>query len=161
MTALGLVALSAGIYLCRSYTVGSDAEQLGGASAWKITLAAAGQLAPNESSLTMALPPDFRRQHVFDESFQSRELMQRPRKGKHTVRREIWWRSAPKGSQAFRLTYSFRCVIGMRRPTAAMSHATRQLDAPPREGAALKPGPGIESDHTEITGLARRLTEEL
>src|SRR5262245_65737716 len=79
LTALGLVALSAGIYLSRWYTVGSDAEQMGAASAWKITLAAAGELAANESSLTMALPPDFRRQHVFDESFQIRELLQRPR----------------------------------------------------------------------------------
>ena len=53
---------------------------------------------------------------------------------------------APGKPQDFRLSYSFRCIVGLRRRTAAMG----QSDAPPRRrpgpGGWLAPSPRIQSD---------------
>src|SRR5207248_5759784 len=104
--------LSGAVFLCRWYAVGGEVEDLRGASAWRVTLAAAGPLAADEKSVTTTRPPDFRHQHIFDESFRSKELLHRPAKGKGGTRGGVvWTRAQPAGPQPFLLSYSFRCVL--------------------------------------------------
>src|SRR5262249_39322633 len=63
-------------------------------------------------------------------------------------------------AEPFRLSFSYRCLLGMRPPTAAMAHRTRQLDAAPPEGSDVKPNGRIESDHEEIAATAAELVDE-
>lgn len=156
--AVVLAGVSLALFVGRHYVEGADSGISAGASTWKVTLVASGQLAAHETSATTLLPPDFRHQHIFDEHFQSKDLMP-PRSRRDATRAEAVWRRAnPMAAQKFRLAYSFRCVLGMRKPTTAMVHVTRQLDAPPEEGADLKPTQRIESDHAEIFAKARELS---
>lgn len=156
-----LVLLSAGLLLVRWAVLGPDIVGPRGASAWKVTLVAAGELNGPDAVLTLTAPPDFRHQHVFDERAQSKELLQRASKGTDPERRELVFRPANvTGKQAFRLAYSFRCLMGMRRPSTAMTRETRRADAKPVNGADLKPSPRIESDSREISASARELTQE-
>ena len=60
---------------------------------------------------------------------------------------------APGKPQPFRLAYSFRCVLGLRRPTPAMTEATRRLDARPRQRRI--PGPQRGSRATPSRSDAR------
>lgn len=156
--AVVLAGASLALFVGRHYVEGADHGIMPGASTWKVTLMASGKLTANEMSVTTLLPPDFRHQHIFDEHFQSKDLMT-PRSRRDTTRAEAVWRRAdPMVAPPFRITYSFRCVLGIRKPTAAMTHLTRQLDAPPEEGAELKPTPRIESDHADIFAMARQLS---
>lgn len=152
--AVGSLLLFAGRY----FTDGSDQGFAPGATSWKVTLVASGELGPQENSVTTLLSPDFRHQHIFDEQFQSKALIA-PRSRKEANKPEATWRrSNPVGSLPFRINYSFRCLLGAAKPSAAMSHLTRQLDAAPTEGANLKPTSRIESDHAEIFNKARELS---
>jgi hypothetical protein len=160
--ALAIIALSAGLVLARRAVLGADVAGPRGRSAWKVTLKIAGRLDDKHGSVTLALPPDFRRQHVFDEQFDSPALMP-PRKkepdGRDPGRREITWkRTGVGGALPFELTYSFRCVLGMRDPTPQMHEVTALADAAPVPGRDTRPGPGVESDAPEITAKAAELT---
>lgn len=148
------------LFVGRHFTEGSEPGFSPGATSWKVTLVASGELAPQENSVTTVLPPDFRHQHIFDEQFQSKTLIA-PRSRKEANKAEATWRrSNPVGTQPFRIAFSFRCLLGVAKPSTAMSHLTRQLDSAPIEGANLKPTPQIESDHAEIFNKARALSGE-
>ena len=112
LTALLLAAVSVALFVGRRLTPGAEAGGPRGDSAWKVTLAAAGELAAGESSVVNARPPDFRHQHVFEERFHSKELrVPTGKKGSHGDRREaVWRRTSMSGRQPYRLSYSFRCV---------------------------------------------------
>lgn len=159
VTALVIAGISGASLLGRWYVLGLELHGPRGASTWKVTLAAAGKLRTADASLTQVLPPDFRHQHIFDETFQSKELLHRTVKGTNPHRREVVWRRADVGGVVpFRLSYSFRCLMGMRRPTAAMGTRTRDLDAAPASPADLRSSPQIESESPEITEQAREVT---
>src|SRR5581483_12331356 len=106
------------------------------------------------------LPPDFRRQHVIDERFSSAELAHTIRTARDGGQRRAVWRARAGATrpQPFRLSYSFRCVTGMHRPTPGMVQRTHALDAAPGpEGRDSRPAPLVESEHPEVTERAGRL----
>jgi hypothetical protein len=147
-TALLLAGISLAVFVARRAVVGADLDGPPGDSSWKVSLFVSGKLSGPEGSVTFGLPLDFRRQHIFDEHFQSRQLSHRLGKNPEHGGREVVWRQAPMGQvESFRLTYSFRCVLGMRKPTALMNERTEEVDAAPRAGQYSKPAALIESDH--------------
>ncbi|HEV3118439.1 MAG TPA: 7TM domain-containing protein [Gemmataceae bacterium] len=161
ITALFLVGISLGIFFVRRATQGANIGGPPGDVTWKVTLVATGKVGARPGVLTMALPPDFRHQHIFDERFESKELLHRMVKAKDPARRHVAWRKAGvAGDAQARLTYSFLCNVGVRHPTMAMLHHARLVDATPGEGVAIKPAPGIESDHAEVVHTAREIVAE-
>src|SRR3954470_8511275 len=74
LTAILLIVLTAAIFTGRQLTLGTDAGGPPGASIWKVTLAATGELPANETLLATARPPDFRHRYIFDERFNSKDL---------------------------------------------------------------------------------------
>lgn len=156
-----LAMVSLAVFAGRYCAEGSDQGTAPGETTWRVTLVASGTLAPRESSVTTLLPPDFRKQHIFDERFHSKDLM--PPRGRKDAGRlkakpeAVWQRSNPTAAQPYRLSCSFRCLLGMRQPTPAMAQLTALLDAAPDSGAELKPSARIESDHAEIFDKAREL----
>src|SRR5207302_9280578 len=96
----------------RWYVAGTEPEGL-----WKVTLTVSGMLDPQEVAFTTARPLDFRRQHIFQERFNSAELLHQLGKRGHSRRHDITWqRSQLGGPAAFQLQYSFRCDPG-KKPT--------------------------------------------
>jgi len=172
MTALALIALSAGLMFGRWYVLGDEIDGTPGSGTWKVTLDVEGELlAAKNASVTTVLPPDFRRQHLIGETFGSREMSRAIRTAKDGGERKAVWlpRLGAKRPQPFRLTCSFRCVTGMHRPTPGMVQRTRILDAAPAPESrrkkkakeermrVLRPAPLIESEHPEVGALADTL----
>jgi transglutaminase-like putative cysteine protease len=162
ITAAALVVFSVAVFIGRQVTFGTDSDRLRGASSWKVTLMASGELQAGARTVTTLEPPGFRRQYIYDVRPSSEELrIPTSRKSARTGRSELTWkRISIPGSQPFRLTYSFRCVLGVYRPTSGMNHLTHELDAAPKPGALLQPAPRIESDHKDISNLARDLCDD-
>jgi transglutaminase-like putative cysteine protease len=160
VTALLLAAGALALFVGRWSLVGSGLHGTHGGAPWRVTLVAVGELSATDASVTTPVPPDFRRQHIFDERFHSGELLKPAARGAEPDRREaVWRRAVPSGSAPFRLTYSFRCLTGVRQATAGMQERSRRIDAAPAEGAALRPSPHVESEHREISQKAQELTE--
>jgi len=160
-TAVVLIAATAALFLVRRSTQGADLSGAPGDVGWKVTLVATGALGAKEPAIHMAAPLDFRHQHIFDEHFESKELFHRNAKSKDPSRREVvWTRPGVAGKQPVRLAYSFRCNLGVRRPTAAMLHHTHLADAAPGEDMAMSASTGIESGHEEIVQAARQVLAE-
>jgi transglutaminase-like putative cysteine protease len=174
VTALVLIGLSVGLMVGRWYVLGKEIDGTPGSGTWKVTIEVEGELlAAKDPSVTTVLPPDFRHQHVIDETFTSRDLSHEIRTAKDGGQRKAVWlpKLGAKRPQPFRLTYSFRGVSGMRRPTPGMVQRTRILDAAPTAKGkgkqkkkaneerlrVLRPSPLIESDHPEVEDLADRL----
>ncbi len=174
VTALVLTVLSVGLMLGRWYALGKEIDGTPGGGTWKVTLEVEGELlAPDNTAVTTVLPPDFRRQHIIDETFSSRELSHEIRTAKDGGQRKAVWlsRVGARRPQPFRLTYSFRCITGMHRPTPGMVQRTHILDAAPslegkgRRGRiarqerlqALRPSPLIESEHPQVRDVADSL----
>jgi hypothetical protein len=160
VTAIVLVVLSVALLISRWYVLGLEIDGLPGTSTWKVTLKVEGHLTAKDASLTIVLPPSFRRQLIADETFASQGLTHRVRRSTEIRSRKVEWKRRPSvgQDQPFRAVYSFRCVLGMRRPTAGMMRRTHILDAAPREGRATRPTPQIESDHEQIGRRADQLT---
>jgi len=163
LVALGLVAASAGVYFTRRATGGIDVGGPAGLSSWEVTLTARGQLPSGKDAVVTSAPPDFRRQHVYNESWKSGEVVHREGRGDAAKRgdreREATWKPRPMTAPGgeYRLTYTFRCVLGTRHPTPAMHAATKRLDAAPETDGTLRPTSRIQSDHREVEALAREL----
>jgi hypothetical protein len=149
--------MSVTAFVTRRLTQGSFIAGLHGDHAWKVTMVTAGELEASATALITPLPPEFRRQHIYEEHFQSKEMAHRLAKSEPGQREVVWRRLALGGPQVVRVISSFHCVTGVRNPTRAMTHATRQIDAPPVEGADLKPSRRIESEHEDIARKAREL----
>src|SRR5258708_5964658 len=128
VTALALIVLSAGLMLGRWKVLGKEIDGTPGSGTWNVTLEVEGELlAPANASVTTVLPPDFRRQHIIDETFWSKELSHEIRTAKDGGQRKAVWlpRVAAKRPQQVRVSYSFRCVTGMHGPTPGMVQRTR------------------------------------
>jgi hypothetical protein len=160
VTALALSALSVALMVGRHYVLGSEIDGTPGTGTWKVTLVVEGRLSGANASITTVLPPDFRRQHIIDETFSSTELTHAVRTARDGGQRRAIWRARAGAArpQPFRIAYTFRCVTGMHRPTAGMVQRTHALDAAPSpEGRYFRPAPLVESEHPEVTALAERL----
>src|SRR5262245_2485921 len=106
-----LVAGSAGLAVHRRYVLGDAIEGPPAARTWRVTLVATGELAPQDHTVTVALPPDFRRQHLLEEHFDSTKDLAPPKSGKERERgrREaVFRRTAGAGKQPYHLSCSFR-----------------------------------------------------
>ena len=159
VTVLGVSVLAVSLILSRWYVLGSEIDGTPGASTWKVVLEVEGELGAADATVTTVLPPDFRHQHIVNETFESKELSYKVRSAKDgRPRKAVWKRHAGAGQpQSFRLVYSFRCIAGVRRPTAGMNQRTRALDAAPSGGRYTRPQPLVESERPEVAALVARL----
>jgi len=162
LTALVACLVSLGLIAARRAVLGPEIDGTPGTSSWAVTLEATGDLADENGTLTLFLPPDFRRQHIADEHFDSQELTARARIRKGNGPRRVVWqrRAGVRVPGRFRLTYTWRTVLGMRRPTAAMVSRSQAIDDPPPDGAFTRPSARIESDDADIANLAGQLVPE-
>ena len=168
LTALVLVALSAATFVTRRATGGVDAGAPAGASSWEVTVTVRGRFTAGKApAVLLASPPSFRKQHIFDESWASDELTRpsgRGDAGRDPHAETAWKRRSlmpPAAGETYRLTQSFRCVLGAHRPTLGMRERTEKLDhAPaPQADGTLQATPRIESEAREIQEAAQGLVE--
>ena len=167
LAALGLLLASGAVFLTRRATGGVDAGPPG-TSAWEVTVTVRGEFPAVKGGakgakaapprLALYSPPDFRRQHVSDESWASDELT-RPegRAGAKGPREKVVWKPRPGtvADKGYRVTYTFHVVLGAHNPSPAMGGRTKQLDAAPKDGdRTLKATPRIQSDRREVRDLA-------
>lgn len=160
LTALGLVTASLGLMAGRWQVLGNEALEPHGPRTWKVTMKVSGQTAAGRARIMTAVPLDFDRQHVCREEFHSSELLNRPPNARHPDRRQVIWE--PRAGQAagnFRALAEFYVTVDDHRPSRPMSQLARTLYAAPAPGECLEAENHIESDHSEITAVARRLTE--
>ena len=92
VTALGLIVLSVALMASRWAALGTEVRGTPGDATWKVSLQVEGVLANHKASLTTVLPPDFRRQHILDESFASQSLAHSIRTNKDGGQRRAVWR---------------------------------------------------------------------
>jgi transglutaminase-like putative cysteine protease len=159
-----LVAISIGLAAGRRYVLGPEVDGSAPAGTWHITLVTTGELAPQDNTVTVALAPDFRNQHILDERFASKELMA-PRTGKEKDPRPrsdaTFRRTRPAGPQPFRIEYSLHVRTGVRQPTPSMLSVTADLDAAPTGPATLQASPRIESTSPEVRDEADAQVRDL
>jgi transglutaminase-like putative cysteine protease len=157
--ALLLAAGSLTLALVRRSVLGHEVDGPGGASGWKVTLVVTGAVTGKRPSLTMSLPRSFRHQHVFDEEFQSAELVCRLAGGTDSPRRAAVWTRNFAAARSFRVSYSFRCLVGLRETTPTMRRLTRLLDRPDG-GESLRPSPRVQSEDRQVIARARELAPD-
>jgi transglutaminase-like putative cysteine protease len=149
-----------GVSVARHAILGPDLDRPRGAGVWRITWAVTGTLT-DKDTVVQALPPDFRRQHVYDESWKSDELSRPEGRGARGPREKTVWKPRPgvPPDKGYRLTYSFRVVLGAHNPSPAMGGRAKQLDAAPKGPAdrTLKATPRAQSDRREVRDLAETL----
>lgn len=167
LVAVGLIIVSIVTFFTRRATGGVDAGGPPGVSSWEVTLTAHGQMpAEKQATIVTSSPIDFRHQHVFEESWRSDDLIHRDGRSEaaktNPVREAAWKRRPMTGGGAYRLTYSFRCVLGTHHVTPSMRDRTRTLDGPPSSQTdnPLRPTSRIQSDLREVEELAAGLIGE-
>jgi hypothetical protein len=163
IASLVLVAAAGAIYAARHQAGGSQFDELHGVATWEVSLNARGTMSAKEESVATAQPPDFRRQHVYDERWESADLLHRGNKRGTGDADSVWRRRAiTEQPTPYRLTYAFRVVLGTHRFTPSMRERTSRLDAAPapETDGTLKPTARIESDHPELLNHAKWLVGE-
>ncbi|MCE9562450.1 MAG: hypothetical protein K8U57_10395 [Planctomycetes bacterium] len=170
LTALGLLIFSVAVFFTRRETGGVDVGPAG-TSIWEVTLTVRGEFPAKknpkkETKLIQYAPPDFRRQHVSEPSWKSDELS-RPegRSAAKSPKEQILWKARPGATpeKGYRLTYTFRVVLGAHGPSSAMNRRTKLLDAAPKkdktgkEDKTLRPTTRIQSTRAEIANLSAEL----
>src|SRR5262245_7908434 len=107
LVALLLTAASAGVYFARRAALGAEAEGPAGVAAWEVTVTVRGELTNGDTTVTTYAPPDFRRQHVYEERWKSGELTRREgrEKGRGPAERATAWKRPPMagGPTTYRL----------------------------------------------------------
>jgi hypothetical protein len=162
MTALFLVAGSAALILWRSYVLGDEITGLPGTSTWLVTLEVEGEMTARDVSVITVLPLDFRHQHISKEEFQSQELQHRNPKSQTDLPRTTHWERKEGVNKLgpFALAYTFRCDMGMRRPTPSMALRTRATDGEPKGNDDKSGVSAKDLADGEIKALSLRLTDE-
>ena len=169
LTALVLIVLSNAVFFTRRATGGADVGGPAGTSSWEVTMTVRGVVDPAKHlPVFVSTPPEFRRQHVYDEAWKSDDLVRHEGRGAATKEgrdREVSWKRRPmaneKERKPFAISYSFLATLGMHKPTSAMNERTAELDRAPEREAFLRSAPRIESDSREISELARQQTEDI
>jgi hypothetical protein len=159
--ALALLVASAALGVFRRWLLGPEIEGAHASDAWRVTIRAEGRLPPGQSSFAQTLPRDFPRQHVFGERFAGKELVHSVSRKKGALRRQVAWRRSSPGmasEQPFRVSYSFRVLLGGAAETPARRRRPDDPSQPPAPGEHLGPARGIESDHAAVRALARDAT---
>ncbi len=169
VAALGLALVSTAVFFTRRATGGVDAGPPG-TSVWEVTVTVRGEFPKPKNAtqgataapqLALYSPPDFRHQHVSDVSWKSDELTRPDGRGAGGPREKGLWKARPGANPetGYRLTSTFRLVLGSHTPSPAMERRTREIDAPPtgEKDRTLKPTPRIQCDRREVGELAARL----
>lgn len=154
-TAAALAMVCVLVMLHRRAVLGDAINGPSGASRWQVTVLIKGQATESKATLNMALPPDVRKQHIFDERLPNDASVENNKRGGAIARRELCWYREKSNDPQFRLIYSFRGVVGMRHPTTSMRNRTKEIDAPPADGEYLKPSDLIECLHEKISNTAQ------
>jgi hypothetical protein len=158
ITAVGLVAASAGLMVTRYQVLGEEIHIPRGPNTWKVTMKITGATTANDARVATLTPLDFARQHIKRESYRSVELREKPPAARHPERRQVLW--SPRAGAAagpFLAYYEFYCVVDVHRPNLSMARLTQTLYAPPETGEHLQTEPRIQSDAPEVSELARHL----
>jgi hypothetical protein len=159
ITAAGLAVASVALMICRYQVLGDAIRVPTGPGTWKVTLLVQGQSIGNDARLLTTTPLDFGHQHILDEVYRSDELLAKPPDSKHPERRQVLWMQRSGVAEGpFRARYQFYCAVNVHPPTAPMSEFTALISAPPHPGTLLRGEPRIQSDHADISALARNLT---
>lgn len=162
MTAAALAIGSVAVMVGRYHVLGDEIKVPAGPGTWKVTLLVQGQSTGTDARLLTTTPLDFGHQHILDELYRSDELLAKPPDSKHPERRQVLWTQRPGVSEgSFRVRYQFYCTVNDHAPTAPMAELAKLINAPPHPGTLLKSEPRIQNDHTDISLLARNLTEGL
>jgi hypothetical protein len=162
MTAAALAMASVGLMIGRYRLLGDEVKVPMGPGTWKVTLLVQGQSIGTDAKVLTTTPLDFGHQHILDELYRSDELLAKPPDPKHPERRQVLWTQRPGVPEgAFRARYEFYCAVNIHSPTAPMSLLAKAVNAAPHSGTQLKSEPRIQSDHAEISTLARSLTAGL
>ncbi len=167
VTALVLVGLAAAATITRYATGGVDVGSLPGTARWEVTLTARGESTPGKPfRVEISNPPSFRRQHVFDESYESEELAAhegraaaaKDRPDRKTTLKPITNPMAGAGAQPFVVTQKFRCTLGAFHPNDAMKSGDRLDNKPnPDKDHTLSATARIECNHPDILDQAQEL----
>jgi hypothetical protein len=159
LTAAALAVASAAAMAGRCYVLGPAARVPTGPGTWKVTLLVHGHRAGGDVRLLTALPPDIGHQHISHEVCQSDELWARPPEARQPDRHQVLWTQRPGVSEGpFRVRCRFYCSVDVRAPSAPMSSLARAVYAPPGDREQRASETRIESDHPEVSALARRVT---
>jgi hypothetical protein len=159
ITAAALSMASLVLMICRYQILGDEVKLPTGPGAWRVTLLVQGQSIGNDARMLTTTPLDFGHQHILDELYRSDELLAKPPDSKHPERRQVLWTQRPGVPEGpFRARYQFYCAINVHSPTAPMSELAKRINAAPHPGTLLKSEPRIQSDHADISALARNLT---
>src|SRR4051794_35176345 len=102
-TALLLVALSVALMFHRRAVLGEAIHGPSGTSSWKVTLVVKGEAKDPKASVTVALPPEVRQQHIFEEHFPRGTDLEHGRRGALSDRRELCWHREATNDKQFRL----------------------------------------------------------
>lgn len=133
VAALALVVASVSLAATRRYVLGPEVDGPRGAGAWHVTLTIQGKLAETNRSVVLSLPPDFRRQHIYQERFRSKELVARVPRRKVSASRKANWRARDPGPLGdVRLVYAFSCLLPVTQLNPGMLKLTERLDGPPK-----------------------------
>lgn len=167
VTALALVGLAAIVTITRFATGGVDVGGLPGASRWEVTLTARGESMPGKPfRVEITHPPSFRRQHVFDESHESDELVAHEgraaaansRPDRKTTLKPVAAPMAGAGPQNYVVTQRFSCTLGAYHPNDAMQAGDRLDGKPnPDRDHTLAATATVESNHPDILDRAKEL----
>jgi hypothetical protein len=132
-----------------------------GPGAWRVTLLVNGISTNKDAKLVTATPLEIGHQHICRESFSGNEFSNKPPASRHPDRRQVLWtQRRAKEPGPFRIVHAFYCQLDLHRSDSSFAHSTKSLYHPPGPGEYLRDEPRIECKHSEITALARRLTED-
>ena len=160
MTAAGfLLVVALALGATRRAVLGPYSDREPG---WQVTLTVTGELPGGKKSLSLPLPPDFRRQHTSGESFKSAEVVPLVPKRRQKARKIVWRRDgAADRPLLYTLTYTFHAQVGLRPPTSGMIQGTRRLDRTQPDETLLHPGSLIQSDAPAVQEKAHELLAQV
>jgi hypothetical protein len=146
----------------RCQILGEEIKVPVGPGTWRVTLLVQGHGIGTDAKILTTTPLDFGHQHILDELYRSDELLAKPPDSRHPERRQVLWMQRPGTPEGlFRARYQFYCTVNVRAPTEPMSELAKAINAAPRGGSPLRNEPRIQTNHAEISTLARTLTTGL
>jgi uncharacterized protein with transglutaminase domain/transglutaminase superfamily protein len=160
VTAAGLALGSLGLMIARYCVLGDAVLAPRGPDTWHVTLLVNGVSTSRDAKFRTAAPLELGHQHLCHESFRSKEFSNKPPASRQPYRRQVLWSqrgAVPPG--AFRVAYEFYCQLDRRQGDMAAARYPKMLYHSPGPGEFLQPEAKIESDHSDISVLARNLTE--
>ncbi|HYH65218.1 MAG TPA: 7TM domain-containing protein, partial [Urbifossiella sp.] len=155
--------------ITRYATGGVDVGGMPGTARWEVTLTARGTSEPGKPfRVEVSNPPSFRRQHVYDETYESDELAAhegraaaaRDKPDRKTTLKPVTTPMVGAGAQSYVVTQKFRCTLGAFHPNDAMKSGDRLDNKPnPEKDHTLAATARIEFNHPDILDQARELAK--